>query len=86
MKQQIGSLISASNNSNREKFDIISNIRTVAMIVVFDVQRYVAHCFIYTFIVNSHGGYKFSVPSYSGSLFIFGPKVHKYFAWPPCFP
>jgi len=38
---------------------------------------------LYTFIVNSHAGYKFSVTSYCGSLFIFSLKVHKYFAWPP---
>jgi len=39
--------------------DIISNIRTVALFVVLDVQQYVAHCFyirllsIPTLVINS---------------------------------
>ena len=44
-----------------------------------------SHTVLYTFIFNSHAGYKFSVPSYGGSFFIFSLEVHKYFAWPPIF-
>jgi len=44
-----------------------------------------SHTVLYTFIVNFRAGYKFSVPSYGGSLFIFSLKVHKYFSWPPYF-
>lgn len=45
-----------------------------------------AHTVLHTFIVNSRAGYKFSVRGYGGSIFIFSPKVHKYFAWPPYIP